>query len=274
MKNFNVKTYRIFSEKVSREQCIRLAFLSDLHGFCYGEDNCRLVQAVENARPDAVLAGGDMIVGEPDPSFGAARALFLSLAERFPVYYAFGNHERRVIEDPEKYGYGFQEFYDLLCTHGVRVLRNEKARVEQKNGIPLSIAGWDGDIGFYRRLRREPMDVRDLTENLGNPDEGAYQILMAHTPQFGQAYFSWGADLILSGHYHGGLLRFSENRGLAAPNLHLFPQYCCGLFQRGNQYMAVSPGLGEHTIRLRIHNPRELIVLEIVHGGGEAWQFL
>lgn len=268
MKNFKIKTYRIFSEKVPQEQCIRLAFLSDLHGFCYGEDNCRLVQAVENARPDAVLAGGDMMVGEPAPSLEAARALFLSLAERFPVYYAFGNHERRMMDDPGKYGYGFQEFCELLCRQGVRILRNERVQVEREDGIPLSIWGWDGEARFYKKLWTEPMDSRDLTEALGHPDDRAYHILMAHTPQYGQAYFSWGADLILCGHYHGGVWRFSENRGLAAPNLHLFPAYCCGLFRRGNQHMVVSPGLGEHSIRLRIKNPRELIVLEIVHGGG------
>ena len=33
--------------------------------------------------------------------------------------------------------------------------------------------------------------------------------------------------------------------------------------------MVVSPGLGEHTIKLRIRNPRELIIVEIVHGGDE-----
>ncbi len=273
MKNFKVKTYRIFSEKVPKEQSLRLAFLSDLHGFCYGKDNCRLVQAIENARPDAVLAGGDMMVGEPDTSFEAARALFLSLVERFPVYYAFGNHEGRLMENPEKYGDGIQQFCEELIRQGVRILRNDRALLERKDGIPVWIWGWEGDKRFYKRFCTQPVDSQDIGETLGNPEEEAYHILMAHTPQFGQAYFSWGADLILSGHYHGGIWRFSENRGLAAPNLHLFPAYCCGIFSRDRRYMVVSPGLGEHTIPFRIHDPRELIILEIVHGGGGTWQF-
>lgn len=267
MKNFKIKTYRIFSKKVLQEHGIRLAFLSDLHGLCYGEENCRLVQAVEDARPDAVLAGGDMMVGEPAPSLEAARALFLSLAEKFPVYYAFGNHERRLMENPEKYGREFGEFCCQLEAQGVRILRNECARLKSRDGTPLSIWGWNGERRFYKRLLAEPMEPEYLKETLGSPDDSAYHILMAHTPQYGQAYFSWGADLILCGHYHGGIWRFSENRGLAAPNFHVFPEYCCGLFSRGEQHMVVSPGLGEHTIKLRIRNPRELIIVEIVHGG-------
>lgn len=267
MKNFKIKTYRIFSKKVLQKHCIRLAFLSDLHGLCYGEENCRLVQAVEDAHPDAVLAGGDMMVGEPEPCLEAAGALFLSLAEKFPVYYAFGNHERRLMEDPEKYGYGFLDFYRMLEAQGVRILRNARARLKSRDGTLLSIWGWDGERRFYKRLLAEAMEPAYLAETLGRPDDGSYHILMAHTPQYGQAYFSWGADLILCGHYHGGIWRFSENRGLAAPNLHLFPKYCCGLFSRGDQHMVVSPGLGEHTIKLRINNPRELIIAEIVHGG-------
>lgn len=268
MKTFQVKKYRIFSEKVSQGQCIRLAFLSDLHGFCYGVHNSQLVQAVEDACPDAVLAGGDMIVGGDFPRFESARALFLSLAERFPVYYAFGNHERRLMDNSQKYGQRIREFCEQLRGHGIQILRNGRAHIEQRDGIPLTIWGWDADLRFYRRLRTGHLDPSELERALGHPDEGAYHVLMAHNPQFGQAYFSWGADLALCGHYHGGVWRFTENRGLVAPNLHVFPAYCCGLFSRGSQHMAVSPGLGEHTIRLRIRNPRELFVLEIMHGGG------
>lgn len=210
-----------------------------------------------------------MIVGKTPLCLEAARALFLSLAGRFPVYYAFGNHERRLAEETGKYGYRFQEFCGELRRRGIHILQNENIRIEREDGIPLSIWGWDGELRFYKKLRRKHMPPEYLAKTLGSPKDGAYHILMAHTPQFGQAYFSWGADLILCGHYHGGIWRFSENHGLAAPNLHLFPAYCCGMFERGSQRMVVSPGLGEHTIRLRIRNPRELIILEIAHGGGE-----
>lgn len=246
---------------------MRLAFLSDLHGLFFGEGNRQLVQAVERAEPDLVLVGGDMMIGKPSPCFEAAEALLLDLVKRFPVYYAFGNHEHRLQEDPERYGDGFQRFCEKLCGQGVRILRNGNIQADIGDGAPLVIWGWDGERRFYKKLRPIAMEDGYLDRTLGHLWEGAYHILLAHNPQFGQSYFSWGADLILSGHYHGGVCRFSENRGLIAPNFRLFPAYCCGLFTRGEQHMVVSPGLGEHTIRFRVHDPRELIVLELVHGG-------
>lgn len=267
MKKFQVKTYQILSKKVQKGRRIRLAFLSDLHGARFGENNCRLAQAVEEASPDMALAGGDMMVGEPAPSLEAAEELLGALVKKFPVYYAFGNHERRLAEDPEKYGNQFAQYCRRLQGQGVCFLRNQKAEAKVEAGVPAVLWGWDGQSGFYRKFKRAVMEEGYLKETLGEPDEAAYNILLAHNPQFAEAYFSWGADLILCGHYHGGVCRFSENRGLIAPNFRLFPAYCCGLFSQGERQMIVSAGLGEHTVRLRIHNPRELILIDIVHGG-------
>ena len=97
---------------------------------------------------------------------------------------------------------------------------------------------------------------------IGTPSKAGIHILLAHNPKYGNTYLSWGADLILSGHYHGGILRFNENYGLTCPQYLLFPPYCCGRFQSGKSTMIVSAGLGEHTIPIRLHNPRELLVIE------------
>lgn len=266
MKRFKIKTYRICSEKIGHRH-IRLVFLSDLHSMCFGEENGRLLQAVEEAAPDLVLVGGDMMIAGLSPCLHVAGDLLSALVERSPVYYAFGNHEHRLMEEEDRYGDGLRKLCDDLCSRGVRILRNENAQVEIGDGMPLVIWGWDGEERFYKKLRPIAMERGYLDRTLGSPWAGAYHILLAHNPQFARSYFSWGADLILSGHYHGGVCRFSENRGLIAPNFHLFPAYCCGAFTQGDQHMVVSPGLGEHTVRFRIHDPRELIVLELMHGG-------
>ena len=41
----------------------------------------------------------------------------------------------------------------------------------------------------------------------------------------------------------------------------LFPKYCYGLFKKGEQKLITGSGLGEHTIPIRIANPRELVVI-------------
>ena len=107
------------------------------------------------------------------------------------------------------------------------------------------------------------LSLTAMEEMIGTPSQPGFHVLLAHNPKYGNTYFSWGADLILSGHYHGGVLRLDQNHGLTCPQYLLFPPFCCGEFKKGKQHMIVSAGLGEHTIPVRIHNPRELVLINL-----------
>ena len=108
------------------------------------------------------------------------------------------------------------------------------------------------------------MPAEEIREALGEPAEGAYRILLAHNPDYFSAYAQWGADLTLSGHLHGGMVRLPKIGGLISPNWTLFPKYDHGLYTIEEKKMIVSAGLGSHTIKLRINNPPELVVLDFV----------
>ena len=86
---------------------------------------------------------------------------------------------------------------------------------------------------------------------------------MAHNPDYFEEYAAWGADLVLSGHVHGGMMRLPILGGVVSPAFKLFPKYDGGLFQQGKSTMILSRGLGMHTIPIRIFNPGELILLKI-----------
>ena len=73
----------------------------------------------------------------------------------------------------------------------------------------------------------------------------------------------WGADLTLSGHLHGGLVRIPGLGGVISPQIKLFPKYSGELTSEGEQAVVVSKGLGMHTICFRFCNPAEMIVLQI-----------
>ena len=68
--------------------------------------------------------------------------------------------------------------------------------------------------------------------------------------------------MTLCGHYHGGMVRFGRHHGLISPDFRLFPGNAYGLFRRGKSNVLVSSGCREHTIPLRIHNPREIVVID------------
>lgn len=87
--------------------------------------------------------------------------------------------------------------------------------------------------------------------------------MIAHNPEYFPAYAEWGADLVLSGHVHGGLMRLPFLGGVIAPSMKLFPKYDGGVFEEHGSTMILSRGLGTHTLPIRIFNPGELVVIRL-----------
>jgi hypothetical protein len=79
-------------------------------------------------------------------------------------------------------------------------------------------------------------------------------------------YAAWGAELVLSGHLHGGVVRLPGMGGLLSPSREWFPEFDAGLYQAGNTQMFVSRGLGNSVIPVRVFNPPELVVLTLHQG--------
>ena len=76
-----------------------------------------------------------------------------------------------------------------------------------------------------------------------------------------EAYRKWGADLILSGHLHGGIVRIPGIGGVIAPDLTLFPKYSGDIYREEDATVVVSKGLGAHSVPIRLLNPAEMVVL-------------
>jgi predicted MPP superfamily phosphohydrolase len=107
------------------------------------------------------------------------------------------------------------------------------------------------------------MEDSYLQEILGKPRENACRILIAHNPDFFEQYAAWGADVVVSGHVHGGIMRLPFFGGVVSPRLTLFPEYDGGRFEKGQAVMILSRGLGTHTLPLRIFNPGELVEIHL-----------
>ena len=69
---------------------------------------------------------------------------------------------------------------------------------------------------------------------------------------------------MVSGHVHGGLMRLPFLGGVISPALKLFPKYDGGVFQEGKSTLVLGRGLGTHTLPVRIFNPGEVVVIDIV----------
>lgn len=258
MKKFVVREYKICSPKIKKN--LTAVFLADLHSYVYGEQNCKLIQAVDKKKPDLIFCAGDMMIAKKETSDEAALSLMMRLAEKYPVYYGLGNHEYRMKLYRDVYGNRYDRYASQLKRNHVIMLDNERIFNEEWN---LNIAGLSIDREYYKRFRKTPMSPDYVKREIGRPDKESFQILIAHNPEYYDIYDSWGADLVLSGHVHGGVVRLPLLGGVVSPRLTLFPKYDGGEFQGKNGKMILSRGLGTHTIPIRVFNPPELIVLRL-----------
>lgn len=267
--HFQITRYKVGSPKLSGlVRDVKILFLSDLHNRTYGPDNEKLIEAIRREAPDLILIGGDMLVGKAGVPFDTALAFMTKLPEICPVICANGNHEQRMADDPEEYGDAYSQYQDALQESGVHVLENESLRVEL-GSTELVIYGLSLPTSFYKKFNKAAFTSEDISEYLGTPDirRGArrqsYSILLAHNPAYMDAYLEWGADMVLSGHLHGGLVRIPGLGGIVTPQGFLFPKYSGEMTQEGEQTVIVSRGLGTHTLNIRLFNTPELISIRI-----------
>lgn len=264
MSDFKIFEYELNTKKLPADsEGFTFVMLADLHNNTYGPDNERLLAAIEVQKPDAILVAGDMLVAHAGQSFAPALHLLQALRIKgYPVFYGNGNHEYRMRIYPETYGTMYRDYTVPLRECGVVFLENERT-VFSKKGSQVTIYGFELDRRYYKKLGQSRFEAEELTEALGEPDESRYNILLAHNPVYFDAYADWGADLSLSGHLHGGIIRIPGIGGVITPQARLFPKYDAGHFQKDGRHLIVSRGLGTHTVNLRIFNPAELAVIHL-----------
>ena len=114
-------------------------------------------------------------------------------------------------------------------------------------------------------------------------DKNRVNILLAHNPNDFDVYKKWGADLVFSGHTHGGMVRIFD-RGLLSTDRTFYPEYDGGVYKiishpdmnslsyitNEKKYsfiiidtstMFVSRGLSRGHIGFRLFNTPELIYI-------------
>lgn len=250
----------VFSSSKIKEPAV-LVFLSDLHDNTFGEKNEKLLKEIKRIHPDAVLIGGDTMVTKPGRADLSRTKELLQGISRFscPVFYANGNHEQRMQRDRGVYGSMYDEFRKLLEEYQVNYLQNKT--VQWRDDIAVS--GVDIAWKYYQDFHPDSMVPSYLARRLGKAESERFQILLAHSPLFFDAYAGWGADLSLAGHFHGGTIRLPGLGGVMTPQYQFFHPFCGGVFEQNGRWMLVSRGLGTHSINIRIGNRPQLAVIRL-----------
>ena len=227
----------------------RIAHVSDLHNAQLGTDNCKLVAALSKESPDIIACTGDMVDSRRtdfDVTFS-----FLTQAQAIaPCYYATGNHEARL--------HLFPAFALRLEEAGITVLQDTDTLLT-RDGQQLRLMGANDPAFMNARLQ----SVTAMDEWMETLPSGEFNILLSHRPELFPQYWDGGAELVLSGHAHGGQFRLPFIGGVIAPGQGLFPDYDSGLYTRDETNMVVSRGLGNSLFPLRYCNPPELVIVTL-----------
>lgn len=257
-RTLTVPVYTVRTEK-KLHAARTFVFLSDLHNASFGAGNSALLAAVDAAAPDAVLIGGDMMNAVPGADLLPVLDLCEHLTEKYPVYYGNGNHETRLAGFPGTDGTLYETFAQALADMGAVLLANTSAVFDGD----IRISGLNLSGKYYRRFVREEMSTAFIRESIGPADEARFQILLAHSPLYFDAYAAWGADLALAGHFHGGTIRLPGGVGLMTPQFQFFSREVVGLKKQGSSRMIISAGLGTHSVNIRLNDKPQLVVARI-----------
>lgn len=244
-----IRRYEVQSDKIEND--VKIVQLTDLHCKTFGENNKNLIKKIKEQNPDIITITGDMINSDTS-NFDELILLIKKLKNICQVYFSLGNHE-----DTNE---NINDIIKNIESSGAVVLEsNYKDIIVNRNNIRIG--------GIYEYLISN-MDKEKLSYSFAKKfnNTNNFKILLSHVPD---SYVLWDGfkvinpDLLIAGHYHGGLIRIPFVGGLFAPEQGYFPKFDCGKYNINGHDVIISSGLGTNSIIPRINNRPEISVITL-----------
>lgn len=234
--SFGLTKYDYYSEKVPTSFLgYRIAEISDIHNNVYsGKINDQL----DTEKPDMLVFAGDMIQLS-ETKLDSVVKIIAAQKDNMKIYAVGGNHEASNGNDARK------QIFSELSDAGAKVLANSADTIEE-NEEKIRIIGIEDSNG-------ETIDdaqaekIKQTADGLC--DKKLLNILVCHRADVFPRISDTQADLVLSGHMHGGVLRLPFVGSVVGKGKgELFPKYTSGIYTENGTEMIVSRG-GATTIR-------------------------
>jgi predicted MPP superfamily phosphohydrolase len=227
---------------------LRVVHLSDIHvgGKMNRERLLRVADLTNAQHPDLVLHTGDFLThggGFDAPLYEALERIGAPHGQ----WACLGNHD---FDDAEG-------LVQRLAGCGVTTLRNGVVSL-WISGHPLEIAGLDYRFWHARRAGQYAEIVGNWKRRSGVP-----RVLLNHDPTGFKELPEGCADLVLSGHTHGGQIgiQLDSSHALTVVGLAGIPDQ--GIFRRGDMRLHVTRCVGFYGYPMRIGIPPEIAVLTL-----------
>ena len=234
---------------------LKIIQISDLHSKKFGKKEKKVLEIISQEKPDFLFITGDISEVRQD-KIGPCFEFWKRLDKLRPgsVYAVFGNH---IYEDRKIEPIVFQ---DILRKSGIVVLNNENIRLE-KQGQYIWLLGVDDPHTNHHNLPKALQGV----------DNSSIRILLSHSPEIVDDLRTGDADLILTGHTHGGQVKIPGIRPFWVPTKY-HGKYERGLFNIKGAYMYVNRGIGTKKLPIRFNSKPEITLLTLKkdYGGPEG----
>lgn len=258
-----VLNHNIYSSKIPKEfNNFKILQLSDLHSKSFGKEDSKLISKVHEVNPDIIVITGDMV--NDDFDYSSFNCIINKLVKKYKIYYIIGNHEQNVMI---KNYCEFNNMIEGIKRAGVNILSNERTNISIGEEY-IYLYGMHMDLKYYRNLRKREsrgvnFTIKDMEELIGRCNKERYNVLLSHNPIYFNTYSKWGADIVLTGHMHGGMIRLPFLGGVFSPEHKFFPKYYQGIYKDGNSIMNVNRGLGRGKFCIRFFNKPEISVITL-----------
>ncbi len=238
----HVKEISIVINKFSEIKNLRIAYASDIHlGSIIANSRLqKLVSLINNAKPDIIIFGGDILDEDIKPVLeNNLGELLVQLKATYGVIAVPGNHE---------YIGGIQKALNYIKNHNIRILRDEVLTI---GGIQIIGRDDRSKAAFTGKAR---LPLKELVQQV---DTSKPVVVIDHQPFALSHTASYPVDLLLSGHSHHGQL-FPFN--FITKKLY---EISWGYSSINNTHVYVSSGYGTWGPPIRTNSYAEIVIFNL-----------
>lgn len=252
-------TYTVTTDK--NVGSLRVALLADSHvGTTFdGKGLEKYIDRIQSDKPDVVVIVGDFVdESTSKEDMIAACASLKSIEAPYGTYFVFGNHDKGRYSAGR--GYSGDDLAAELGKNGVTVLTDETKLIDDR---------------FYLVGRNDASEELDFSGSRAGIDRlmsgleaDKFSIILDHQPHDYDAEAAAGADLVLSGHTHGGqmipLVQLMKLFHLGGNDA------VYGLERRKNTDFIVTSGISDWALKFKTGCFSEYVIIEITGNDAAA----
>jgi len=234
--------------------------LSDIHLVKSEWQLKQILGRTKSSKPDIIVLTGDLIDSrnyENEEYLELTKELCSALVELAPVYYIYGNHEMRILNE--------KSVFSLIEGTGIKVFNNDVETIHINGGTINLLGVSDPAYDTVSIGSKESTVSGNLSSLTSVIDKNIFTMLLSHRPELFEMYTQdFEIDLTLTGHAHGGQIRipFSDIAAYA-PGQGILPKYTKGIYESDGKLMLVSRGIGESRFPFRVFDTPEVVEIKL-----------